>query len=124
MILTLRIIATGDTTPREISAATEEVRTSLERTRGIERATPPREAAPGSAKGLTDALGSLAVTLAPAALKGAFQVVQAALARQPTTKIVVEHKDTKFQFEFDPRKTSLQDLVAAAERLRAAAEPA
>ena len=124
MILTLRIIATGDTTPREISAATEEVRSSLERTRGIERATPQREAASGSAKGLADVLGNLAVTLAPSALKGAFQVVQAALARQPTTKIVVEHKDTKFQFEFDPRKTSLQDLVAAAERLRAAAEPA
>jgi hypothetical protein len=124
MILTLSIVPAGNTTPREVSAATDEARHALERTRGVERALPQRVAAPEQAKGMVDALGKLAVTLAPTALKGALQVLQTTLAGQPPTKILIEHKDTKFSFEFDPRKTSLADLVSAAERLRAAAEAA
>ncbi len=122
MDLSLRITSLGDTTPREISAASAELRDVLERLPGVERVAPHHVAAPGGAKGfVADALGSLAVSLAPTVVKALFQTLQSVLSRQlAATKVSIETKDGKFSFEFDPKKISLQELVSAAERLGAA----
>jgi hypothetical protein len=121
MDLSLQIKPVGDTTAREITTASEELRLRLERLPGVDRIAPCQVAAPEGAKGgLASALGSLALSVAPDAIKQALQVVTASLAPRPQTKIVIESKDGKVSFEFDPKRISLQDLVAAAERLRAA----
>jgi hypothetical protein len=124
MQVSVQIGPVGDTTNREISAATQDVRNALERVQGVSSATPDQVQAPEKAKGIADALGKVAVSLAPTAVKAALQALQAALVRQPATKVHIEYKDASFSFEFDPRKVSLQELTDAAERLRRAAEPA
>ncbi len=125
MELSLQITSHGDTTPREISWLSLELREVLERLPGVERVEPHRVGAPGGAKGfMADALGSLAVSLAPTVVKALFQTLQSVLSRQPAaTKVSIETKDGKFNFEFDPKKVSLQELVSAAERLGAAPSP-
>jgi hypothetical protein len=117
----LQITPVGDTTPREISAAAQELRDVLEHLPGVARIEPHRVPAPDYAKGaLVDALGSLALSVAPAVLKAVLQTLQAVLSRQPaSTKILIKTRDEKFSFEFDPKKISLQELVCAAERLGA-----
>ncbi|MBV8119922.1 MAG: hypothetical protein JO081_08310 [Alphaproteobacteria bacterium] len=121
MDLQLRITALADTTPREISALSSELRSILERSHGVEHVVPLRVAAPDGAKGVfVDALGGLAVSVAPVFIKTLLQTLQSVLSRQPAaTKVLIETKHSKFAFEFDPKKTSLQELVAAAERLSA-----
>jgi hypothetical protein len=70
---------------------------------------------------LVDLLGGLALSIAPAVLKAVLQALQTVLSRQPpATKVVIQTKDRKVSFEFDPKRTSLQELVRAAERLGAA----
>jgi hypothetical protein len=121
MDFSLQIKPAGNTTPRELSAASEDVRLSLERLPGVERVAPRQLPAPDGAKsGLVKAIGELAMSLAPTAIKEALQAVIAALAQRPPTKVLIESKDGKVSFEFDPKRISLQELVAAAERLRAA----
>lgn len=126
MDLSLRISPVGDTTAREISAASQEVRDVLERLRGVERIEPQRVPAPDQTKGgLVDLLGGLALSVAPAVLKAVLQALQTVLSRQPTaTKVLIQTKDRKLSFEFDPKKISLQELVSAAERLGATVPPA
>ena len=126
MDLSLQISPAGDTTAREISAASQEVRDVLERLPGVERIEPHRVPAPDGAKGaLVDALGGLALSVAPAVLKAVLQTLQTVLSRQPTaTKVLIQTKGGKVSFEFDPKKISLQELVSAAERLGAAMPPA
>jgi len=120
--LSLRITPVGNTTSREILGASQEVRELLERVPGVSRVEPQRVAAPERAKGaLMDALGSFAVSVAPAVLRATLQTLQTVLARQPAmTKVLIETKDGKVVFEFDPKTVSLQELVDAAERLGAA----
>lgn len=121
MNLSLHITAIGDTTAREVSSASEDLRLTLERLPGVARIAPRKVPAPDGAKGgLVSAIGELVVSLAPTALKEAMQVVLATLAQRPPTKVLIESKDGKVSFEFDPKRISLQELVAAAERLRAA----
>lgn len=122
MDLALRIIPLGDTTSREISAASQELREMLERLPGVAQVAPQRVPAPDHAKGvLVDLLGALDLFIVPDVLKAVLQTVQAVLSRQPaTTKFLIETKDGKISFEFDPKRTSLDKLVEAAERLRAA----
>ena len=48
------------------------------------------------------------------------QALKTVLAPHPRTKVLIQTKDGKFSFEFDSKTVSLQDLVAAADRLRAA----
>ncbi len=122
MELSLQITAVGDTTAREISAASQEVRDVLERLSGVQRIEPQRVPAPDHAKGgLVEALGGLAVSLVPDVLKGVLQALQTVLSRQPAaTKVSIKTKDGEFSFEFDPKKISLRELVNAAERLRTA----
>jgi hypothetical protein len=117
----LLISPVGDTTAREISAASQEVRDVLERLVGVERIKPQRVPAPDQAKGaLVDALGGFAVSLVPDVLKGALQALQTVLSRQPAaTKVLIKTKDGEFNFEFDPKRISLRELVNAADRLRA-----
>ena len=119
MDLSLQITPVGDTTSREISAASQELRDVLEDLPGVVRIEPYRVPAPDHAKGaLVDALGGLALSCAPAVLKAVLQALQAVLSRQPaSTKVLIETRDEKFNFEFDPKKISLQELVGAAERL-------
>jgi hypothetical protein len=125
MQLSIEIAAVGNTTAREISAATQDLRSALERLPGVERAEPARQPAPASAKGgVTDALGQLAVAIAPASLRLALQALRSALAPHPPTKVQISYKDTSISFEFDPKQISVQQLTDAAERLRKAAEPA
>jgi hypothetical protein len=122
MDVLLQITPVGDTTSREISAASQELRDVLEHLPGVAWIEPDRVPAPDHAKGaLVDALGGLALSFAPAVLKAVLQTLQAVLSRQPaSTKILIETRDEKFSFEFDPKKISLQELVCAAERLAAA----
>jgi hypothetical protein len=124
--LSLQITPVGDTTAREISAASQEVRDVLERLPGVARIEPYRVPAPDGAKGaLVDALGGLALSVAPAVLKAVLQTLQTVLSRQPTaTKVLIQTKGGQFSFEFDPKRISLQELVSAAERLGAAVPPA
>ena len=121
MELSLQIAAVGDTTAREISAASQEVREVLERLAGVERVEPQRVPAPDHAKGgLVEALGGFAISLVPEVLKGVFQALQTVLSRQPAaTKVSIKTKDGEIVFEFDPKKISLRELVNAADRLRA-----
>lgn len=120
--LSLQITSVGDTTAREISAASQEVCEVLERVSGVARIEPRRVPAPDHAKGaLVDVLGDLMLSVAPAVLKAVLQTLQAVLSRQPqSTKVLIQTKDGQVRFEFDPKRTSLQELVAAAERLGAA----
>jgi hypothetical protein len=124
--LSLQIAAVGDTTPREIFAASREVRDVLERLAGVDRIEPQRVAAPDHSKGaLVDALGEFAVRIVPGALKAVFEALQTVLSRQPAaTKVFIKTKDGQVSFEFDPKKISLRELVNAAERLRTAPRPA
>jgi hypothetical protein len=124
--LSLQIVPVGDTTAREIAAASEEVRDVLERFRGVERVEPQRTSAPDQTKGgLTEVLGALVVSVAPVALKALLQAVQTVLARRASaTKVLIKTKEAQVSFEFDPRRISLQELVSAAERLGVAAPPA
>jgi len=124
--LSLQITPVGDTTAGEISAASREVRDVLERVSGVTRMEPRRVPAPDHAKGvLVDALGGLVLSAAPAVLRAILQTLQAVLSRQPqSTKVLIQTKDGQVSFEFDPKRTSLQELVNAAERLRAVAPPA
>jgi hypothetical protein len=88
----------------------------------VERIAPQRVPAPDQTKGgLVDLLGGLALSVAPAVLKAVLQALQTILARHPTaTKVLIQTKDGQVSFEFDPKQISLQELVTAAERLRAA----
>jgi hypothetical protein len=124
--LSLQISPVGNTTAREISAASQEVRDALERLPGVERIQPQRVSAPDQTKGgLVDLLGGLALSAAPAVLKVVLQALQTVLSRQPpATKVLIETNDRKVSFEFDPKRISLQELVSAAQRLGAAAPPA
>jgi hypothetical protein len=121
MDLSLHITPADDTTVREVSAASEEIRQRLERLPGVTRVAPRQVAAPDGAKGgLVSAIGELALSIAPDAIKSALQALLGTLAQRPATKVTIESKDTKVSFEFDPKQVSLQELVAAAEKLRAA----
>jgi hypothetical protein len=124
MELSLQIIPAGDTTAREISAATQDVRDMLERLPGVSAVAPQRVGAPDRAKGgLIDALGSLVLSVAPAALQGVLQLLKSVLASRPQTKFMLQTKDGQVSFEFDPRKISLQEMVDAVQQLRGAAQP-
>jgi hypothetical protein len=83
------------------------------------QASQPKVIVKTASKGaLVDALGGLALSCAPAVLKAVLQALQAVLSRQPaSTKVLIETRDGKFNFEFDPKKIGLQELVGAAERL-------
>ena len=120
--VSLQISPVGDTTAREVSAASQEVRDVLARLPGVERIEPQRVPAPDQSKGgLVDLLGGLALSVAPAVLKAVLQALQTVLSRQPTaTKVLIQTKGGQVSFEFDPKRISLQELVSAAERLGAA----
>jgi hypothetical protein len=121
--LSLQIVPAGDTTAREISAATQDVREVLERLPGVSAVAPQQVAAPDHAKGaFVDALGGLALSVAPAALQGVLQLLKSVLAPRPQTKFKLQTKDGQVSFEFDPRKTSLQEMVDAVQQLRGAAQ--
>ncbi len=123
MELSLNITPVGDTTSREIASASQELREILERLPGVARIEPHRIPAPGRSKGaFVDVVGGFALSLAPTVLKALLQTVHAVLSRQPApTEVLIETKVGKFNFKFDPKKVSLQELVEAAERLSAAA---
>jgi hypothetical protein len=124
MELSLLITPAGDTTAREISAATQDVRDLLERLPGVSAVAPQQVPAPDHAKGaFVDALGSLVLSVAPAALQGVLQLLQSVLAPRPQTKFSLQSKDGQVSFEFDPKKISLQDMVDAVQQLRGAAPP-
>jgi len=106
--LSLQITPVGDTASREISAASLELHDVLENPPGVARIDPPRIPAPVFTKGaLVDMLGDLALSCASAVLKAVLQALQAVLARQhASTKVLIETRDGKFNFEFDPKKSA------------------
>jgi hypothetical protein len=61
------------------------------------------------------------LSVGPAALKAMMQALKTVLGPHPPTKVLIQTKDGKFSFEFDPKRVSLQELVDAADRLRTAA---
>ena len=82
MDVSLQISPVGDTTAREVSAASQEVRDVLERLPGVERIEPQRVPAPDQTKGgLVDLLGGLTLSVAPAVLKAVLQALQTVLSR-------------------------------------------
>ena len=131
MDLSLQITPSGDTTLREISAASQELREFLERIPGVAWVEPQRVPAPDHVKaisnhakgapdhakgGVVDVLGAFALSVAPAVLKTVLQALQSVLSRQPqATKVLIKTKDGQFSFEFDPKKISFQELAAVAE---------
>jgi hypothetical protein len=119
--VSLQITPAGDTTSREISNASQDLRDALERLQGVAQIEIPDVAAPDHAKGVGTAIGGFLVSLAPAALKAMMQALKTVLSPHPPTKVMIQTKDGKFSFEFDPKKVSLQELVNAADRLRAVA---
>jgi hypothetical protein len=121
MDFSLEIAAQGDTTARELVAASEELRNVLERVPGVDQVATQPAIAPDQAKGVGAALGHLLLSVAPTALKAVLQALQSALLPHPATKVLIRTKDGKFSFEFDPKKISLKELVDAADRLRTAA---
>ena len=122
MDLSLQITPAGNTTAREITAASQDLRDALQRLPGVARIEPQRVPAPEHAKGgLVDALGGLLVSVAPGVLGGVMQALQTVLSYHPATKVLIQTKDGQVSFEFDPKTIKLQELVDAAQRLRAAA---
>jgi len=121
MELSLQMIPVGDTTNHEISKASQDLRDALERLQGVTHIDIPQEPTPDQAMGVAEAVGKFLVSLAPAALRAMMQALKTVLAPHPQTKVVIQTKGGKFRFEFDPKTVSLQDLVAAADRLRTAA---
>ena len=125
MDLSLQIVPVDNTTPREISAASRDLRGALDRLQGVIRVEPQRVAAPDHSKGgLVEVLGGLLVSVAPAVLSGLMQALQTVLSYHPATKVLIQTKDGQVSFEFDPKRISLRELVSAAERLGAAAPSA
>lgn len=125
MDLSLQIIPVGDTTAREISAASQDVCDLVNKISGVAQIEPHRGPAPDHAKGgLVETLGGFLVSLAPGVIKALLQALQTALAGHPATKVLIQTKDGQVSFEFDPKRISLQELVDAAQRLRGAATPA
>jgi hypothetical protein len=121
--LSLEVIAAGDTTSREISKASQDLRDALERLQGVTQLEIPRAPPPEGAMGVGEVIGNFVVSLAPAALRLMMQALKTVLAAHPQTKVLIRTKGGTFSLEFDPKTVSLQDLVAAADRLRAAAPP-
>jgi hypothetical protein len=120
--LSLEVIPVGDTTPHEISEASQNLRNALQRLQGITQIETVREETPDQSKGVAEAVGKFLVSLAPAALRAMMQALKTALGPHPQTKVLIQPKGGgKFSFEFDPKTVSLQELVAAADRLCTAA---
>jgi hypothetical protein len=116
----LEMIPVGDTTRREISEASRDLRDALERLQGVARVEPMQESTPDQGKGVGEAVGKFLISLAPAALRAVMQALKTVLGPHPQTKVLIQTKGGKFSFEFDPKTISIQELVAAADRLRAA----
>lgn len=121
MELSLQITSVGDTTRRETLEASQDLRDALERLQGVARIEAEQEPLPDQTKGVGEAVGKFFVSLAPAALRAMLQALKTVLAPHPQTKVVIQTKGGKFKFEFDAKTVSLEELVAAADRLRAAA---
>jgi hypothetical protein len=122
--LSLQMIAVGDTTSREISKASQDLRDALERLQGVEQIETAQEPTPDQAKGVGEALGKIFVSVAPAALRVMMQALKTVLSPHPPTEIVIQTKNGKFSFKFDPKTVSLQELgVFADGLLRAGAPP-
>jgi len=119
--LSLQVIPVGDTTSHEISEASQNLRDALERLQGITQIETEPEETPDQTKGVGEAVGKFLVSLAPAALRAMMQALKTVLGPYPQTKVLIQTKGAKFSFEFDPKTVNLQELVAAADRLRAAA---
>jgi hypothetical protein len=119
--VSLQLIPVGDTTDREISNASQDIRGTLERLQGVAQIGIAQEPTPDQAKGVGAAVGGYLVSIAPAALRAMLQALKTALSPHPPTKVLIQTKGGKFSFEFDPKTVSLEELVAAADRLRAAA---
>jgi hypothetical protein len=120
MKLSLQIIPVGDTTSREISKASQDLRDVLESLQGVTHIDIPKEPTPDQGKGVAEAVGKFLVSLAPAALRALMQALKTVLGPHPQTKVLIQTKGGKYSFEFDPKTVSLQELVAATDRLRAA----
>src|SRR4051794_14637063 len=122
MDLSLQIIPVGDTTPREISAAAQDVRDLVNRVPGIAQIEPHLVPAPDHTKGgLVETLGGFWFLLARGVARGLLQALQRARAGHPATKVHTNTKDGKVSFEFAPKQKSLQNLVDGAQRLGGAA---
>jgi hypothetical protein len=89
MDISLQMIAVGDTTSREITKASQDLRDALERLQGVAQIETVEEATPDQAKGVTEAVGKFLVSLAPAALRAAMQALKTVLSPQPQTKVVI-----------------------------------
>ena len=104
---------------REISNASQDLREPWSAGVGADRHR--ARAGPDQAKGVGEAIGNFVVSLAPAALRAMMQALRTVLAPHPQAKVLIQTKGGKFSFGFDPKTVSLQELVAAADRLRTAA---
>src|SRR6516162_4989171 len=114
MDVLLQIAPVGDTTSREISAASQELRDALEHLPGVAGIEPLRVPAPDHAKGaIVDALGGFALSFAPAVLKAVLQTLQAVLSRQPaSTKILIRPETRSSISSSIPKKSAFGNWSA------------
>jgi hypothetical protein len=121
--LTVIVGASGDTTPEEIQVVAQRLADVLSERPEVTRIAPCLEPAPDAAKSGVEvaALGAMLLQVAPAAVEAVLRMVQDLLTRPGTlpTKVTVKRKGREVAVEFDPRRTSANDIAALARTLAA-----
>lgn len=125
MDITVTLSPAGNTTRRELAALASESAQALRGLRDVAGVAPVRGVAPDGAKGMAEELGAFVLSLQPAAITGAFGVLRAVLARAPDTPTKVKITAAGgIELEFDPRRTTTEQMAELVTRLRAAPPPA
>ena len=119
MNITVTILPQNDTTQREVAALAAEAADAVRGLRDVIRVGPAGAPAPAGAKGLGSDLASLLVSLPPSAISGVFGVLTTVAARAPAaTKVKVSADGV--ELEFDPRRTTPEQMAAMVASLRTA----
>lgn len=118
--LKVSLQALEDTTVEEVEAVARQLSGALAERSEVITLQPLMEPAPAGAKmGEAIALGAVVLAVAPAAVEGVLALIRDLLARMGTmpTKVTVERAGQKVTVEFDPRRTSVEDISALARTL-------
>ena len=111
----------GDTEPAEIRELTQTLHDALAGRSEVDTIRPATGAAPPGAKvGEALTLASLLIQLAPAAIQGVLGLARDILSRPgtPPTRVSVVIGKRSVEVEFDPNKTTPDEIAGLAEKLR------